>query len=263
MILDLGKDMDTKVIENTNTIPSELKEMTDIEKIRLKSDNGPLIDTCLEISTIDSTNLTRHSSLPDISSKKVGSSKIKECFEDLKEIFQVKSKASEYDSKDICAINDEDTGARAKSLHSGDVSDKSKSSTESSSISPCNEEIWHLADNNNDYDSKYEVRMEDVDSAHITESDSFGKDGEKGVLSKSKSETFSFVEAQRAYLESRIGIETLLKVYRLVADLEQKSVDEKLDYRDFQNILGPGNEDLIDNIIQLVVADSFFTVDQT
>ena len=262
MILDLGKDMDTKVIENTNTIPSELKEMTDIEKIRLKSDNGPLIDTCLEISTIDSTNLTRHSSLPDISSKKVGSSKLKECFEDLKEIFQVKSKASEYDSKDICAIN-EDTGARAKSLHSGDVSDKSKSSTESSSISPCNEEIWHLADNNNDYDSKYEVRMEDVDSAHITESDSFGKDGEKGVLSKSKSETFSFVEAQRAYLESRIGIETLLKVYRLVADLEQKSVDEKLDYRDFQNILGPGNEDLIDNIIQLVVADSFFTVDQT
>ena len=61
----------------------------------------------------------------------------------------------------------------------------------------------------------------------------------------------------------RIGIETLLKVYRLVADLEQKSVDEKLDYRDFQNILGPGNEDLIDNIIQLVVADSFFNVDQT
>ena len=262
MILDSGKDMDSKLIANTNTIKSELKAMTEIEKIRLKSDNDPLIDTCLEIS-IDPTNLTRHSSLPDISSKKFGSSKIKECFEDLKEIFQVKSKASEYDSKDICAINNEDTGARAKSLHSGDVSDKSKSSTESSSISPCNEEIWHLADNNNDFDSKYEVRMEDVDSAHITESDSFGNDGEKGVLSKSKSETFSFVEAQRAYLESRIGIETLLKVYRLVADLEQKSVDEKLDYRDFQNILGPGNEDLIDNIIQLVVADSFFNVDQT
>ena len=262
MILDSGKDMDSKLIANTNTIKSELKAMTEIEKIRLKSDNDPLIDTCLEIS-IDPTNLTRHSSLPDISSKKVGSSKIKECFEDLKEIFQVKSKSSEYDSKDICAINNEDTGARAKSLHSGDVSDKSKSSTESSSISPCNEEIWHLADNNNDYDSKYEVRMEDVDSAHITESDSFGNDGQKGVLSKSKSETFSFVEAQRAYLESRIGIETLLKVYRLVADLEQKSVDEKLDYRDFQNILGPGNEDLIDNIIQLVVADSFFNVDQT
>ena len=262
MIIDSGKDMDSKLSVNTNTIKSELKEMTEIEKIRLKSDNGPLIDTCLEISTVDLTNLTRHSSLPDISSKKVGSSKIKECFEDLKEIFQVKSKSSEYDSKDICAINNEDTGARAKSLHSGDVSDKSKSSTESSSISPCHEEIWHLADNNNDYDSKYEVRMEDVDSAHITESDSFGNDGEKGVLSKSKSETFSFVEAQRAYLESRIGIETLLKVYRLVADLEQKSVDEKLDYRDFQNILGPGNEDLIDNIIQLVVADSFFNVDQ-
>ena len=262
MILDSGKDMDSTPIANTNTIKSELKAMTEIEKIRLKSDNGQLIDTCLEIS-IDPTNLTRHSSLPDISSKKVGSSKIKECFEDLKEIFQVKSKASEYDSKDICAINNEDTGARAKSLHSGDVSDKSKSSTESSSISPCHEEIWHLADNNNDYDSKYEVRMEDVDSAHITESDSFGNDGQKGVLSKSKSETFSFVEAQRAYLESRIGIEILLKVYRLVADLEQKSVDEKLDYRDFQNILGPGNEDLIDNIIQLVVADSFFNVDQT
>ena len=262
MIIDSGKDMDSKLSVNTNTIKSELKAMTEIEKIRLKSDNDPLIDTCLEIS-IDPTNLTRHSSLPDISSKKFGSSKIKECFEDLKEIFQVKSKASEYDSKDMCAINNEDTGARAKSLHSGDVSDKSKSSTESSSISPCNEEIWHLADNNNDYDSKYEVRMEDVDSAHITESDSFGNDGQKGVLSKSKSETFSFVEAQRAYLESRIGIETLLKVYRLVADLEQKSVDEKLDYRDFQNILGPGNEDLIDNIIQLVVADSFFNVDQT
>ncbi len=33
------------------------------------------------------------------------------------------------------------------------------------------------------------------------------------------------------------------------------SDDDQLDYRDFQKILGKGNEDLIDDIIQLVVAD--------
>ena len=54
-----------------------------------------------------------------------------------------------------------------------------------------------------------------------------------------------------------------MKVYRLVADLEEKSVDEKINYADFQNILGRGNEDLIDNIIQLVVADNFLNVDQS
>ena len=38
----------------------------------------------------------------------------------------------------------------------------------------------------------------------------------------------------------------------------EETEDDQLDYRDFQKILGKGNEDLIDDIIQLVVADQFF-----
>ena len=33
MILDSGKDMDSKIIANTDTIKSELKEMNEIQKI--------------------------------------------------------------------------------------------------------------------------------------------------------------------------------------------------------------------------------------
>ena len=44
---------------------------------------------------------------------------------------------------------------------------------------------------------------------------------------------------------------------RIFISLEETE-DDQLDYRDFQKILGKGNEDLIDDIIQLVVADQFF-----
>ena len=85
----------------------------------------------------------------------------------------------------------------------------------------------------------------------------------KEILLNTNSEIFSYLESQRVYLESRIGVDSLLKVYHLVADLEEKGVDDRLDYSDFQKILGHGNEDLIDDIIQLVVADTFFNADQS
>ena len=185
----------------------------------------------------------------------------KELAEDIKEIFGEKQNDSEYSAYEICENNGADAGARAKCLHS-DLSDKSKSSTESSSASPSNEEIWHLGDSGEEHDLKHTLKSNDPNSSHVTESDSWGNDTEKVSSSHSNLDKSSFWEAQRAYLESRIGIESLLKVYRLVADLEEKPVDEKLDYSDFQKILGRGNEDLIDNIIQLVVADNFFNVDQ-
>lgn len=88
-------------------------------------------------------------------------------------------------------------------------------------------------------------------------------DKDKGdTLLSTDSGIFSYLESQRAVLETRIGIEALLKVYRLVMELEQKADDDKLDYSDFQKILGSGNEDLIDDIVQLVVADQFFNIDQ-
>ena len=43
----------------------------------------------------------------------------------------------------------------------------------------------------------------------------------------------------------------------MIAKLKQ-SDDEKIDYSDLIRILGKGNEELIDDIIQLVVADQFF-----
>jgi len=72
-----------------------------------------------------------------------------------------------------------------------------------------------------------------------------------------ESNIFSYLESQRAYLEQRIGVNRLLKVYNLVSSLDSGD-DDQLDYRDFQKILGRGNEDLIDDIVQLVVADQFF-----
>ena len=48
-----------------------------------------------------------------------------------------------------------------------------------------------------------------------------------------------------------------MKVYKMIAKLEQ-SDDEKIDCSDLIHILGKGNEELIDDIIQLVVADQFF-----
>ena len=73
----------------------------------------------------------------------------------------------------------------------------------------------------------------------------------------SKSNIFAFLESQWAVLEEKIGITTLMKVYKMIAKLEQ-SDDEKIDYSDLIRILGKGNEELIDDIIQLVVADQFF-----
>ena len=73
----------------------------------------------------------------------------------------------------------------------------------------------------------------------------------------SSSNIFAFLESQRAVLEEKIGITTLMKVYKMIAKLEQ-SDDEKIDYSDLIRILGKGNEELIDDILQLVVADQFF-----
>lgn len=68
----------------------------------------------------------------------------------------------------------------------------------------------------------------------------------------------AYLEERRVYLENRIGLERLLKVYHLINDLEGQLEDEKVDYSDLTAILGEGNEMLIDDIIQLVVADNFF-----
>ena len=73
----------------------------------------------------------------------------------------------------------------------------------------------------------------------------------------SSSNTFAFLESQPAVLEEKIGITTLMKVYKMMATLEQ-SDDEKIDHSDLIPILGKGNEELIDDISQLVVADQFF-----
>ena len=244
-------------LENENSLIFEAPKE---EKSLVKSRDNPVDISCLPYSRKQS-NFSRHSSLPDISAKIIETTPVstKELEEDMKAIFGEKQNDSEYSAYEICENNGEDAGARAKSLNS-DLSDKSKSSTESSSASPSNEEIWHLG--GEEHDLKHRLKSDDPNSAHVTESDSCGNDTEKGAYSHSNPDRFSFWEAQRAYLESRIGIQTLVKVYRLVADLEQKSVDGKLDYSDFQKILGRGNEDLIDNIIQLVVADNFFNVDQ-
>ena len=201
--------------------------------------------------------ISRHYSLLDISTNE----KNDVLSDDLKQLFDIKFNDSEFSSFGACENIGDNNSARAKCLHS-DLSDKSKSSTDSSSASPSNEDIWHLADGGSDTILKHPLKPDFDISAHLTESDTCSNDLEKGSSSNSNVGMFSFWEAQRAYLESRIGIEALLKVYRLVADLEQRSGDERLDCSDFQKILGRGNEDLIDNIIQLVVADNFFNVDQ-
>ena len=205
----------------------------------------------------ETKKFSRHFSLPDISTNV----KNQELSDDLKEIFGKKLGQSEFSSYGVIENSTEETIMPSKCLHSY-LSDKSKSSTESSSASPSNEDIWHLADDGSETVLKHPLKFDLDGSINVTESDSCSNDLEKGSSSNSNLGTFSFWEAQRAYLESRIGIESLIKVYRLVADLEERSVDERLDYSDFQKILGRGNEDLIDNIIQLVIADNFFNIDQ-
>ena len=150
----------------------------------------------------------------------------------------------------------DEVGARAKFLNS-DTCYENKTPAESSSASVSNEEIWHL----NDCDHE-NGGFKCGKSAHNITSNSYDEKIQNGISLNTNSEIFSYLEAQRVYLESRIGVDSLLKVYRLVCDLEEKLEDEKLDYSDFQKILGRGNEDLIDDIIQLVVADNFLNVDQ-
>ena len=72
-----------------------------------------------------------------------------------------------------------------------------------------------------------------------------------------QSDIFAFLESQRAVLEEKIGTGTLLKVYKMINRLD-KNESERIDYADLIKILGKGNEELIDDIIQLVVADQFF-----
>ena len=43
----------------------------------------------------------------------------------------------------------------------------------------------------------------------------------------------------------------------MISDLEE-SEEDRLDYSDLKDILGANNEMLIDDIVQLVVADNFF-----
>ena len=66
----------------------------------------------------------------------------------------------------------------------------------------------------------------------------------------------SYLEEQRVSLERKIGLSKLLKVYRLVADVDE--TEENVDYSVLKGVLGPRHQRHIDDIIQLVVADSFF-----
>ena len=66
-----------------------------------------------------------------------------------------------------------------------------------------------------------------------------------------------YLEEQRVRLENAVGLEKLLKVYRLVETMEDEH-REQVDYTDLTHILGVENEALIDDIIQLAVADHFF-----
>jgi hypothetical protein len=66
-----------------------------------------------------------------------------------------------------------------------------------------------------------------------------------------------YLEQQRVFLENEVGLDRLLKVYNLIANFEELEI-EQVDYSDLRDILGVENQHLIDDIIQLVVADNFF-----
>ena len=75
--------------------------------------------------------------------------------------------------------------------------------------------------------------------------------------------SFSGLEVQRSQLESRVGTDALLKVYRMMVEFDGKSLDDRLVYSDFQGILQQKHGDdeadqLIGSIFQLVVADQMF-----
>eukprot|EP00095_Tigriopus_kingsejongensis_P006276 snap_masked-scaffold990_size72856-processed-gene-0.7 protein:Tk06276 transcript:snap_masked-scaffold990_size72856-processed-gene-0.7-mRNA-1 annotation:"hypothetical protein BRAFLDRAFT_204870" len=75
--------------------------------------------------------------------------------------------------------------------------------------------------------------------------------------SRPSSHSHGYLEEQRARLEALVGVPTLIQVYNLIWAL-QSSEDEQVDYADLKAILGPAKEHLIDDIIQLVVADNVF-----
>ena len=66
-----------------------------------------------------------------------------------------------------------------------------------------------------------------------------------------------YLEEKRVQLEAEVGLERLLKVYKLIALMEEEE-SEQVDYSDLRDVLGVGNEHFIDDIIQLVVADNFY-----
>lgn len=89
----------------------------------------------------------------------------------------------------------------------------------------------------------------ELDRTQSSEGEAFSNGMDDGI--------HGYLEEQRVLLEQKVGVAPLLKVYRLVAELEE-SENEQVDYTDLKRILGPHNECYIDDIIQLVVADTFF-----
>ena len=73
-----------------------------------------------------------------------------------------------------------------------------------------------------------------------------------------------YLEAQRAKLEGVLGLEKLLAVYSMIANNGEAGDDEddddcqQVDYSTLCEMLGEENSHLIDDIIQLVVADNFY-----
>ncbi len=70
----------------------------------------------------------------------------------------------------------------------------------------------------------------------------------------------SCLEEQRARLESHLGLPKLMAAYRLVSEAGEEAEDEggEVDHDTLCRLLGKENAHLIDDIIQLVVADSIF-----
>jgi len=78
---------------------------------------------------------------------------------------------------------------------------------------------------------------------------------------------YAYLEQQRVLLERQIGLEKLLRVYKLISDLEseasaawEKDVEDEqaVDYSALAEALGEGNEGLIDDVVRLAVADAMY-----
>ena len=110
--------------------------------------------------------------------------------------------------------------------------------------------------------AKYRAQSEQDDEDEMWH-ESFGQGKSNGAAATKDPATpatniFAYLESQRVVLEEKIGVGTLLKVYKMVAKLDQSDDERIIDYSDLIKVLGKGNEELIDDIIQLVVADQFF-----